>query len=89
MLADTGGHSTNMLYTGEYRDQDTNMDCLRARWYDSATGRFNRTDPCAGNNADSYILIKPYHYKSPRLDIFANQVKNDCNPSDCVVDYQV
>jgi len=25
----------------------------RARWYDPAAGRFNRTDPFAGNHKDS------------------------------------
>ena len=50
--------STNLLYTGEHFDTDSQQYYLRARWYDSLNGRFNRIDPYAGNNQDPQSLHK-------------------------------
>ena len=52
---------TKLLYSGEWRDSQTGMDYLRARWYNPANGLFNRTDPFAGNNQDPQSLHK-YNY---------------------------
>ena len=49
---------TNLLYTGEYFDTASQNYYLRARWYDSLTGRFNKTDPYSGNTQDPQSLHK-------------------------------
>jgi len=40
---------TTLLYSGEQTDSATGLQYLRARYYDPASGRFNRLDPFAGN----------------------------------------
>ncbi|NLS91939.1 MAG: RHS repeat-associated core domain-containing protein [Planctomycetaceae bacterium] len=49
---------TALLYSGEMTDQLTGLQYLRARYYDAATGRFNRLDPFAGNFSDPQSLHK-------------------------------
>lgn len=49
---------TDMLYTGEQRDQATGMTYLRARYLDTQTGLFNRLDPFFGNASDPQSLHK-------------------------------
>ncbi len=49
---------TTLLYTGEQFNSTTGQYYLRARYYDPATGRFNRLDPLAGNNQDPVTLHK-------------------------------
>jgi RHS repeat-associated protein len=48
---------TAYLYSGERTDR-TGLQYLRARFYDPATGRFNRLDPFAGNFEDPLSLHK-------------------------------
>ena len=43
---------TTHLYSGERTDQLTGLQYLRARYYNPATGTFNRLDPFAGNFTD-------------------------------------
>ena len=50
--------ATSLLYTGEHFDIDSQNYYLRARWYDSLSGRFNRIDPFAGNKQDPQSLHK-------------------------------
>jgi RHS repeat-associated protein len=47
-----------LLFSGEFYDSTAAQYYLRARWYSPATGRFNRTDPFAGNNRDPQSLHK-------------------------------
>jgi RHS repeat-associated protein len=49
---------TSLLYTGEQFDQRIAMQYLRARYYNPATGTFNRLDPFAGNMQDPQSLHK-------------------------------
>ncbi len=49
---------TNYLYAGEQFDQRLQMQYLRARYYDPATGRFNRLDPFFGRPQDPLSLHK-------------------------------
>ncbi len=44
-LSSAGSGSTIYSYTGEIQDAYTNFVYLRARYYDSATGRFSQRDP--------------------------------------------
>jgi len=53
-----GAQATSLLYAGEYFDTDSQNYYLRARWYDSLSGRFNRMDPFPGNNQDPQSLHK-------------------------------
>ncbi len=48
---------TSLLYAGEQTDA-TGLQYLRARFYDPASGRFNRLDPFAGNFEDPLSLHK-------------------------------
>jgi RHS repeat-associated protein len=57
---------TANLYSGEYFNAAINQQYLRARWYDPATGRFNRLDPFAGLLRDPQGLHKyVYCHSSP------------------------
>jgi RHS repeat-associated protein len=49
---------TTLLYSGEQTDPLTALQYLRARYYDLATGRFNRLDPFAGKVQDPQSLHK-------------------------------
>jgi RHS repeat-associated protein len=48
LLAAQGTRSSALQYTGAQTDLDTGLVYLRARWYDSATGRFTTRDPFPG-----------------------------------------
>jgi RHS repeat-associated protein len=50
--------ATQLLYSGEWRDQQTGLYNNRARWYNPVTGRFNTMDPFAGSNRDPQSLHK-------------------------------
>jgi RHS repeat-associated protein len=49
---------TEFLYSGEQFDSKIGQQYLRARYYDPATGRFNRFDPFFGNLNDPQSLHK-------------------------------
>jgi RHS repeat-associated protein len=50
--------ATNLLYTGEHFDVDSQNYYLRARWYNPLNGLFNRVDPYSGNMQDPQSLHK-------------------------------
>ncbi len=50
--------ATNLLYSGEHFDTDSQQYYNRARWYDPLNGRFNRMDPYAGSMQDPQSLHK-------------------------------
>ena len=55
-----------VIYAGEMIDPYLGWCYSRARWYDPATGRFNRTDPFAGNHQYPQSLHKYlYAHKNP------------------------
>jgi RHS repeat-associated protein len=47
---------TSLLYSGEWYDSESQNYYLRARYYDSFTGRFNRVDPYSGDTDDPQSL---------------------------------
>ena len=49
---------TEFLYSGEQFDAKIGQQYLRARYYDPATGRFNRLDPFFGNMSDPQSFHK-------------------------------
>jgi RHS repeat-associated protein len=61
LLAAQGSRSSALRFTGEQTDVDTGLVYLRARWYDSATGRFTTRDPFPGF-ADVPQTLHPYVY---------------------------
>jgi RHS repeat-associated protein len=61
LLAAQGTRSSALQYSGEQKDVDTGLVYLRARWYDSATGRFTTRDPFPGFAALPQTL-HPYVY---------------------------
>jgi RHS repeat-associated protein len=61
LLAAQGTRSSALQYSGEQKDVDTGLVYLRARWYDSATGRFTTRDPFPGFVALPQTL-HPYVY---------------------------
>lgn len=50
--------ATQYLYSGEQFDPRIGQQYLRARYYDSATGTFNRLDPFFGNTTDPQSFHK-------------------------------
>ena len=54
----TPPQGTSLLYAGEMFDFDNQHYYNRARWYNPYNGRFNRTDPFAGNTQDPQSLHK-------------------------------
>ena len=52
----SGTVSTPLLYTGQYRDSESGLYYLRARYYDPATAQFLSKDPAAA------ITMAPYSY---------------------------
>jgi RHS repeat-associated protein len=57
---------TEFLYSGEQFDSKIGQQYLRARYYDPATGRFNRLDPFFGNLNDPQSLHKyTYAHNDP------------------------
>ncbi len=50
--------ATAFLYSGEQLDPSLGLQYLRARYYDPATGRFNRLDPFFGNTSDPLSFHK-------------------------------
>ncbi|MBA2115003.1 putative Ig domain-containing protein [Bremerella alba] len=61
---------TTMLYSGEQFDSWLGMQYLRARYYFSQTGTFNRLDPYAGNSQDPQSFHKYlYTHGNPVMGI--------------------
>jgi len=70
--ASTGSQANEFKFTGEQVDSDTGLEYLRARYYDSATGRFMSKDPYLGivdlpssQNAYPYVLDNPVNLLDP------------------------
>jgi RHS repeat-associated protein len=58
---------TRFGYAGEWKDPETGLYNLRARWYEPTTGAFLTRDPVeqATNEAYSYASGNPYLYTDP------------------------
>ena len=72
LLAATETVENPFRYSGEYWDQTTSLQYLRARWYDPAQGRFITEDTYEGElknslslNLYSYVLNNPLRYVDP------------------------
>ncbi len=49
---------TDLLYSGEWRDTDIDLDYLRSRWLRTTTGRFTQRDSYPGSKRDPITLHK-------------------------------
>ncbi|MGA1842659.1 MAG: RHS repeat domain-containing protein, partial [bacterium] len=66
LLNKTGATENNYLYTGEQNDMNIGFYYLRARYYNTETGRFITTDPFWGNTFDPLSLHKYiYAHENP------------------------
>ena len=63
--AQTGGGANYWQFTGEQTDADSGLQYLRARYYDTATGRFLGRDPLMIGNRYSYVEGNPTNYVDP------------------------
>jgi RHS repeat-associated protein len=61
---------TEFLYSGEQFDSKIGQQYLRQRYYDPATGRFNRLDPFFGNLTDPQSLHKYLYCQANPLNLF-------------------
>jgi RHS repeat-associated protein len=64
------GTATSFMYSGEYWDHSTNLQYLRARWYDPSQGRFINEDTYEGEisnplslNLYTYVPVIMCFYK--------------------------
>jgi RHS repeat-associated protein len=53
----TGSAKTSMLYAGQYRDSESGLYYLRARYYDPATGQFLTVDPDIATTRSPYAYV--------------------------------
>ncbi len=61
LVQSQGTRPAPLGYTGEWEDEATGLQYLRARWYSPAVGRFTQTDPFGGL-AGSALTQNPYIY---------------------------
>jgi RHS repeat-associated protein len=76
VAASSGTASTPFLFAGQYRDSESGLYYLRARYYDPATGQFISRDPAAATTR------APYSYAS-------NNSINTADPSGLAADNTV
>lgn len=57
----TGSATSNLQYDGQYTDEETGFQYLRARYYDPGTGQFLERDPAASITQSRYS----YAYNDP------------------------
>jgi RHS repeat-associated protein len=67
LTSQTGSVSNPFLYTGQYRDSETGLYYLRARYYDPATAQFLSRDPKRGSTWTpySYVAGNPLNLSDP------------------------
>jgi RHS repeat-associated protein len=67
MTTSTGSYSTPFGFSGQYRDSETGLFYLRARYYDPSTGQFLSRDPLASmtRSAYGYTQGNPLNRRDP------------------------
>lgn len=72
LLEHQGTFGNSFQFAGEQRDSSTNLDYLRARYYDASLGQFISADPFAGSLTDpmslhnyQYAHANPVRYTDP------------------------
>ncbi|HZS16082.1 MAG TPA: RHS repeat-associated core domain-containing protein [Candidatus Dormibacteraeota bacterium] len=83
ITAQTGTATTPVLYAGQYRDAESGLYYLRARYYDPSTGSFLSRDPLAEQTREPYTYV----YSDPLHNSDLSGL--DCgifSPGDCLGD---
>ena len=86
LVSSTGAASTNLRFGGEYRDSESGLYYLRARYYDPATGQFLSRDPAVATTRSPYAYLSgnPLDATDPSglcgLDVF-QACDPRCSPS--------
>ena len=52
-----GSASTSLLYAGQYRDDESGLYYLRARYYDATTAQFLTVDPATATTSSPYAYV--------------------------------
>ena len=87
----TGSASTPLLFAGQYRDAESNLYYLRARYYDPATAQFLSRDPLVPltRSGYAYAMSDPLNLTDATgLTIDPSQPNCD-NPEDCRIGAQL
>lgn len=76
-------------YSGEFWDESTQLQYLRARWYDPSMGRFINEDTYEGDisnpltlNLYTYVANNPLKYKDPTGHVMEIDAKLGLSPAD-------
>ena len=67
LISDLPGIESPLQYTGEFRDPETGLTYLRARYLDNQQGRFISTDPYSGNFEDPTSLHRYLYSRNSPL----------------------
>jgi RHS repeat-associated protein len=68
VLQQSGNTPNSYLFAGQQRDFTVGLDYMRARYFDSNTGRFTAADPLRGYNSDPlyvYAMNNPVNWTDP------------------------
>ena len=71
LIAVAGGSSNAYLFAGEQRDSETELDYLRARYYDPLVGRFVSADAYEGT-LDDPMSLHDYQYAHANPVVFTD-----------------
>jgi RHS repeat-associated protein len=76
LISSTGNTANNIGYDAEYRDSDTGLIYLRARWMNPTLGRFQSMDSYEGDTEDPLSLHK-YEFTSSNPENMIDPSGND------------
>jgi RHS repeat-associated protein len=67
ITSETGTATTNLLFAGQYLDQESGLYWMRARYYDPTTSQFISVDPLNTGVASpySYVVGNPVNFTDP------------------------
>ena len=79
----TGSSDNYWLFTGEQSDPDSGFYFLRARYYDTDTGRFMGRDPTGAGHPYAYAANNPVIFSDPYgLDVCSTISGSGCSTAD-------
>jgi RHS repeat-associated protein len=90
LLSMSGTASTALLYAGQYRDGESGLYYLRARYYDLSTGQFLTRDPREATTRGPYAYVAgdPINREDPSgLEPCNNSPSQDCGDQQCTGDF--
>jgi RHS repeat-associated protein len=57
LVASTGSITNPLLFSGQYRDSESGLYYMRARYYDPSTGQFASMDPSVASTREPYAYV--------------------------------